>query len=707
MRIRLALVFSVACSTSVAHAADVPASGTSATPRMGIEEVVVTAERRESSLQETPIAISVFNGEFMEDSNITNVQDLGPYAPGLNYTQVSNFAQLNIRGIGLEQINLGGEPGVAFHQDGVYLARPYVNNAVFVDLERVEVVRGPQGTLYGRNATGGSLNLIPKRPTDEFEGNVSTILGDYDRVRLTTTLSGPLTSSGGIRGRLSLVTDKHDGYLENQVDGQDLEDNDTKSGRAEVDFDLTDSLDLALSADYMREDDTGPVMRVGDIGGTAPGLGGQVGDAPWEIFINGPHDQNVRDWGTSARLNWDLGSVSVMSLTAYRDTKFRLQSDLDGTDFFLVNEDLQEDAEQVSEEIQVSSNGDGRLTWIAGAYYFHEDGNLDYQFPIPLFATTIRFVAKQDTNAYALFGEVTYAVTDKLSLTAGARYSEESKRGSTQQTFFVISDVSVDDSWSATTPRFVADYQISDSMFGYLSIAKGFKSGGINTGGTSQQSAYDPEYIWNYELGLKSTLLDGRLQTNLATFYYTYDDLQVNQFAVGRTFIENAASAEGYGIEAEVTALVTDGLSLDVALAYLDAEFTKYDSLDSFRPTLGILNLDGNELPRAPNFKASVVARYEIPIGSNMLTLQGEYQHQDDEYFTPFNTNFAQGGGFDLVNARVAFAPQDARWEVALYGRNLTDDEYELTETVSGINAGTLELFGPPRTYGLEGRYKF
>ena len=223
MRIHLAFVVSVACGSSVTYAAETPASGTPAIPRLGIEEVVVTAERRESSLQETPIAISVFNDEFIEDSNITNVQDLGPYAPGLNYTQVSNFAQLNIRGIGLEQINLGGEPGVAFHQDGVYLARPYINNAVFVDLERVEVVRGPQGTLYGRNATGGSLNLIPKRPTDKFEGDVSAIYGNYNRVRLTTTLSGPLADDGSIRGRVSLVGDQHDGYLENQVDGQDLE----------------------------------------------------------------------------------------------------------------------------------------------------------------------------------------------------------------------------------------------------------------------------------------------------------------------------------------------------------------------------------------------------------------------------------------------------------------------------------------------------
>lgn len=707
MSIRVYVALWISLVSAMSAVADESQSNRKAddAPRQ-IEEVVITAERRESSLQKTPIAVAVFNDQFLEQGNITDVQNLAPFAPGLNYTQVSNFAQLNIRGIGLEQINLGGEPGVALHQDGVYIARPFVNNAVFLDVDRVEVVRGPQGTLYGRNATGGSINLVSNRPTDTFESEVSTLFGNYGRARFTGMASGPLSDDGAVRGRVALVSDQRDGYLKNHLGGSDLEDDDTYSGRGEIAFDVSDSIEVGLSGDYMRADNTGPMFRTGDIGGTAPALGGRVDGDPWKIYIDGSHDQNIHDWGTTGRVTWHGESVSLTSLTAYRDSKFRLKSDLDGTDFFLNDEDLEEKADQFSQEFQLASNGDAPLSWIVGAYYFHENGRLNYDFDIPPLATVISFHANQDTTAYALFGDATYRLTDKWSVTAGLRYSDERKDAFNQQTFFVVGTASVDDDWSAVTPRFVVSYQVNDDTLSYFSVSKGFKSGGINTGST-QSNAYDPEYIWNYELGLKSRAFDGRLQANLAAFFYQYDDLQVTQYAVGQAFIDNAAKAEGWGFEAEVTAYLTDQLSINATLAYIDTQFTNYQSLDSFRPELGVLDLDGNELPRAPNLTSSLIARYEIPMGRWILSLQGEYLHRDEQYFTAFNTDYAEGGQYDLINTRVSFAPQDGRWTFAAYGQNLTDEEYEMTETVSGINAGTLVLYGAPLTYGLEARFRF
>ena len=676
-------------------------------PRFKIEEVIVTAERRESSLQETPVTISAFGEDFLDDSSIQSVQDLGPYAPGLNFTQVSNFAQLNMRGIGLEQINLGGEPGVAFHTDGVYIARPFVNDAVFVDLARVEVLRGPQGTLYGRNATGGSINLIANAPTDEFEGTVAATIGDYRHRRISALVSGPLPSTDKIRGRLSIVSDQHDGYLTDEVSGEDVEDNQTLSARGQLDIDLSDSLSLTLVADYMKEDDSGPLFRTGKIPGTAVDLGGQVDSDPWKIFIDGPHNQNARSEGLSARLDWTGETMRVMSLTAVRNHRFTLLSDLDGTDFFLVNQDLTEEADQFSQEFQIASNDDGQLQWLLGAYYFQEDGELDYRFTIPPLATVISFDADQETHAYALFGQISYAVNDKLKLTIGLRHSDEKKKGSTIQTFFVTGNVSVDQDWTALTPRFVLDYKINDDIFVYASAARGFKTGGINTG-SLQTAAYDPEYIWNYEVGSKMSLFENRVQANLAAFYYKYDDLQVTQFDVGQTFIENAASARGQGFEAEITALITERFTIITSLAYLDTEFTRYDTLDTFRPTLGVLNLEGNELPRAPRLGTSLIGRYDLPLtGGGSISFQAEYLHQDDQYFTPFNTDYAEGGEYDLINARISFLSADEHWTFAAFVRNATNEEYELTTTVSGINAGTLVLFGAPRTIGIEGRYRF
>ena len=671
-----------------------------------IEEVIVTAERRESTLLQTPVALSVFNEEFLDQSTVRSIQDVAPYSPGFSYTQVSNFPQLNMRGIGLEQINMGGEPGVAFHVDGVYQARPYVNEAVFVDLARVEVLRGPQGTLYGRNATGGSVNLIANAPASEPEGQVGLLFGNHNRVRASAVASGPLGNATR-RGRFSVVSDQRDGYLDNELNGSDVEDAQSVSVRGALEFDLASNLMLQIAADHMVTDDTGPLFRVGDIGGTAPALGGRVADDPWKIFADGPSDHHIRSSGGSVRLEWALEGMTVMSLSAFRRSSFDLRSDLDGTDFTLVNEDLHEDASQFSQELQLASANDAGLRWLVGAYFFHEDADLDYAFDIPILGTQILFLSEQETTAYALFGELSIDLSDRLTLTAGLRFSNDDKDGSTQQTFFVVGNVDVDDSWKAWTPRIVLDFTVTDDTFLYASAARGFKAGGINTG-SLQASAYDPEFIWNYELGVKSRAFGNRLQTNVAAFYYEYDDLQVNQFDVGQTFIENAAQATGRGLEVEATALFGTRLSVNLGMAYLDTEFTDYLALDTFRPALGVLDLDGNSLPRAPEFSASLVVQYDVPLASGAtISNRLEYLLQDDVYFTGFNTSFAEGGGYDLLNARIAYGAVSGRWEVAVFGKNLTDEAYEIAATVSGINAGTLELFGAPRTYGLEMRYRF
>ena len=520
-------------------------------------------------------------------------------------------------------------------------------------------------------------------------------------------LSGPLTSSGSVRGRISFSADQHDGYLLNLSNNQRLDDSKARSVRGQLAFDLSESATLLLSGDYSRDTGTGPVFQPGSIAGTAAAFGGRLDPSPRRLYADGPFDQAIRAWGLGAKLVVDAGAVKITSITGYRDNKFDLQSDLDGTDFFLVNENIGESAKQFSQEIQLASNGDGPFQWLVGGYYFRENGTLDYKFPIPLFATTISFDAVQKTRAFAAFGQASYALSDKLKFTAGLRWSRDKKSGSTIQDLFGIRSVSLRDSWAALTPRFVFEYQANSRTLLYASAARGFKGGGINTGSV-QVNAYNPEYIWNYEIGLKSRFLDNRLQTNVAAFYYTYSDLQVIQFAVGQTFIQNAASAHGKGIEAEITALPADNLSINLSFAYLDASFTKYSSLDSFRPALGVLDLKGNQLPRSAKFTSNVSAQYSVPLSNDSkVTLRGEYSHRSKMYFTSFNTSFAQGGDFDLFNARIAYVAKDGRWEAAIFGKNLTDNTYEQAITVSGINAGTIVLYAPPRTYGMELRFRF
>jgi iron complex outermembrane recepter protein len=670
--------------------------------RPKVETIIVTAQRRESALQITPIAITALSANALERRSVDDVQGLATVATGLTYNKVSNFVQLSIRGISLEQINLGGEPGVAFHIDGVPIARPFAADAILSDLSRVEVLRGPQGTLYGRNATGGSVNLISNQPSRDFSASVTALVGDYNRRRGEVVLNGPLSASGGVQGRLSLVADSRDGYITNLNDGRDLDDGGTISGRGSLGFDISPQTRLVVSADVTRTRDTGPIFDVGSIPGTAPALGGRVTADPRTIRIDGPADNDFDASGVSARLTHDTDAVTVTGLVAWRDTSFRLRSDLDGTDFFLINEDLRESATQWSGELQIASKGAGKLEWMVGLFAFQEEGTLNYAFPIPLFGTTITFDASQDTSAYAVFGQASYAFTEKLRGTLGLRYSYEEKSGRTRQVLFVPNAVSLSDSWTAFTPKFGLDYQFNDDVFGYVSIARGFKAGGLNT--TSLQvDAYDPEFIWSGEVGLKTRGLDGRLQANLAVFYYEYSDLQVNQFAVGQSFIANAAAATGKGAEIEVIGRPGEGWTLEASVALLDATFSDFKTVDTFRPTLGTLNLEGNELPRAPGASVNLAVQRDIDFaGGAQLSLRVDYAHKSKFFFTPFNTDYAQSPASDVVNARVSWTSPDKAWRAALFGRNLTDEVIPQTVTVSGINAGTIVLYAPPRTWGFE-----
>lgn len=707
---RTALSFAMVLGAVPAFAQDAPkpaASAPSPAKATEVERVVITAERRETALQKTPISVTAVTEKGLEERTVTDAQSLATVVPGLSYNKVSNFVQLSIRGISLEQINLGGEPGVALHLDGVYLARPFVGDAVFDDLARVEVLRGPQGTLYGRNATGGSVNLIPNQPSADFAGRIGFTVGDYGRFRAAGMLNGALNDSGSVQGRISLVTDRRDGYVENLLDGRDVDDQSVYSGRAAVGVDLSDTARFVLSFDYAREDDAGPIFDVGSIAGTAPALGGRVTADKRTLFIDGPASNEITSWGVTGRLTWDIGAATLTSISAYRDSEFNLNSDLDGTDFFLINEDLNETGKQLSQELQLASNGDGALQWLLGLYAFSEEGTLAYKFPVPLFGTTITFDATQDTTALAAFGQLSYNFTDKLRGTVGLRYSHDEKEGFNTRVLFVPGSVSVEDSWSALTPRFVLDYQISDDAMVYGSVSRGFKAGGINTA-SLQTNAYKPELIWSYEAGLKSRFANGRVQTNLAAFYYEYTDLQVNQFATGFTFIDNAASATATGFEAEFVALVTENLRLDGSLVLLDATFDEFSTTDAFRPGLGVLDLSGNELARAPSFTGNIGLQYDHPFADgSVLTLRGDYAHRSSFFFTPFNTDYAESPATDVYNARIAYQTAGGDWTFAVFGKNLSDEVLLQTITVSGINGGTIELYAPPRTWGVEVRRSF
>jgi iron complex outermembrane receptor protein len=706
----------VALSAMRAAAAPPPKSG-------GIEEITVTAERRETNLQKAPLAVTALSADALQRTTSQTLEDVSRLTPNLTFNRTSNFVQLSIRGIGLSQYNLGGEPGVAVYVDGVYLARPFALDAVLNDLARVEILRGPQGTLYGRNATGGAINLISNAPTTDFEGHVGITGGNYSRLQLEGVVCGPLDDDGSIRGRISAVTDQHSGYVDNLFNGKHLDDLREQSGRAQIAADLGGNVSLVLSADYTHEHDSGPVFKPGTITpfplpGAVPGtvfpegfavlFGGRATTDPWKVYIDGPQDYRFEASGLSAKLSWDLGWATLTGLAAYRDTKFHLLGDLDGTDLHFLNEDLSESAQATSGEVQLASNGSGRLQWIFGGFAYHENGYLDYNFDVVLFGSHLIDLATQRTTSYAGFGEATYNITDALKATVGLRYSVDDKSLDESSTLFGLTGFnSTGKTWGALTPKFVLSYDIDPDKMIYVSAIRGFKSGGFNVGAL-QKTPYNPEYVWSYEVGVKSRWYDGMLQANLDAFHYDYSNLQVTQYAVGHTTITNAATAKANGVEAEVVAVPIANLSLNATLAYLDATFDKFTELDTLRPLLGVLDLHGNSLPRAPKWQADLGAEYDWQFGNGgTLMARYDFSYWSKAYYNEFNTGYASTPNYTLSNARIAYETADGHWQIAGFMKNIFNKAVLTNVTVSAVNGGTLISYAEPRTFGLQVRYNF
>ncbi|HEX2592410.1 MAG TPA: TonB-dependent receptor [Rhizomicrobium sp.] len=693
-----------------------------ATHAEGIETVTVTAERREESLQKTAVAITALDGDALARTNTQTLEDVSKLAPNLTFNRTSNFVQLTIRGIGLSQYNLGGEPGVAVYVDGVYMARPFGLDSVLNDLARVEVVRGPQGTLYGRNATGGAISLISNAPTDTFEAHVGVTVGNYGRIQAEGVLNGPLNDSGSIRGRLSLLSDHHDGYTDNLANGKGVQDLNEHSGRGQLAFDLASNVTLTLGADYTAEHDSGPIFKPGTITpfplpgavpgtvlpmGFAPAFGGQVSADPWKVYLDGPQHYVVQGSGASAKLVWEMDGMTLTALGAYRDTRFHLLGDLDGTDAPLIlNEDLRERANALSGELQLASNTDAPFQWIVGGFAYREHGYLDYLFHIGLFGTDLHDLAQQNTTSYAVFGEGSYRITDALKLTVGLRYSNDDKSlDESNEVFGVIGFNTTGKSWGALTPKFVLSYDVDDDKMLYVSATRGFKSGGFNVGAL-QKAPYNPEYVWSYEAGLKSMWADGRLRANVDVFHYDYSNLQVTQYAIGKTIITNAATAKANGVEGEFTAIPIDDLTLNATVAYLDATFDKFSGTDTFRPLLGVLNLHGNSLPRAPKWQADLGAQYDFQLGNDaVLSARYDFTYWGKEYYNEFNTGYASSPSYTLSNARISYESGDGQWLVAAYGKNLFNKAVLTNVTVSAINGGTIVSYGNPRTFGVQVKY--
>jgi iron complex outermembrane recepter protein len=708
-----------------------PQPGTS-NAEVGIEEIVVTAQKRSENMQSVPLAITALSGENLAERNITDVGDLAASVPNMTFGDFGGSARISIRGVGLDNIAPGQEGRVAYYLDGVYIARPSAILGTFYDVDRAEVLRGPQGTLYGRNATGGAINVISNAPTDDWNGYLQVGYGNYNDVTSEGAVGGPIAA--GVRFRVAYTFEDNDGYGKNVITGHDIDDARRHGVRGTVEFDLGSSGKLDLSADYYREkdDDYGNhYLGRGVPSITPPGflLGGFVPSNVRDIASDFDPINDRESYGLTARAENDLGGgVTLKSISAFRHSDSFNQVGFDGISTSLGELFYADRSRQLSQELQLTGTV-GSLNYIFGGYYFDEKvfGFDSAPFSLALFGGPNQIVqgyrvqGNIHTRAAAGFGQLDYDLTSQLTLTFGGRYSWEKHTINDESQFdlgrpyppqlpilpidgYIRQGASSTD--TAFTPKFEMQYKPAKDLMLYASASKGFKSGGFDIGGGAP--AFKPETLWDYEGGVKDTFADGRVRINAAGFYYDYRNLQVTKVVNTQLVLVNAASSVVYGAEAELTVIPIAGLQLDASPAWLHSEYKDFSTVNSNNPfNTNPVNLAGNQLDEAPKFMVHAGAEYKWPAIGGELKLRGELAYTSRIYFDAFNTPQLSRAPNTKFNSFLNFSRD--HWEGSLYVLNLTN-KTTIGSAVIGAGfegypiLGTLE---PPRTYGIKLGYHF
>ncbi len=670
--------------------------------KAGVDQIIVTAEKRAVNAQRTPISIKAFDSDALQRSVIEDLYDIGLQTPGVIVNK-EIVGKVYIRGIGTENLTVGGDPGVAVHADGAYIARTSAANFDLHDVERVEVLRGPQGTLYGRNATGGSINIISNAPTEEFYAKADFQYGSHDRFRYGGVISGPLSDK--VLARVSFVKSDRDGFAENLLTGSSLDTEDLTMGRARLRFLPNENVTFDLIGEFSIDDSKPAPFKQLEFSDLFEGMNGAF-DPPGLRFVaqESPVEEHQDQYGVTGILNWDFSDVTLTSVSSYRSIDFFAAFDGDAVDITFQNFEDANDSEQFTQEIRLASNTDGALDWIIGGYYFNDDGHQEIFIPIPGFGFDILHIADIKTNAFAAFGQASYALSPQLNVTAGLRYSTEDKEAEQFTDFGFIPPLMqpLSQDGDALTPRFAVEFTPNDNALLYASATRGFKSGGFTFNGF--QGNFDPEFVWSYEGGLKTQFAENRAQANISFFYYDYTDLQVSKLENNAGVITNAADATIWGGEFEFITRPNDFFEFNVGLSYLNAEFDEFLTEDPSNPGLGTIDLAGNNLTRSPEFTANVGAQFDAPAGSwGTASLRVDYQYQAKSFFTPFNRDLSAQEAFHLVNARLSLQDNDDAWRFAVFVKNVFDETYFLNILESGVEAGKPEGFlAPPRTWGLQ-----
>ncbi len=711
------------------------------TPLWGsvIEEVVVTAQKREQNAQDVGIAISALNGEQMEQLGYSNAQQVTAMAPGVHTVQPNGEANyaIGIRGVANSDFTTNVESPIAVYVDDVYISQMSGTGFMLFDMDRVEILKGPQGTLYGRNATGGLAHFVTKRPTDTLDGYARVTAGSENQIKLEGALGGPLSET--ISGRIAIATNDHDPYVKNRI-GKDLNDGNEQAFRAQLLFAPRDNIDLLLNVRGMDQDiDTGFFEHVTSAvpGQLTPSLVNPVlgyidndGD-PYAGAWDAPGFNDLETRGYSATLNWDFDSFTFTSITDFSTVERDYIEDSDASPVPLFNFFLTTDAEQFSQEFRLTGDTDN-MHWVAGFYYLDlaiDDSNGAETEPFidPLSDTPavsgLDNPYEMNTESYSLFGQVEIDLTERWTLIGGLRWIRDEKdheyfvnavdfipgttlRNGNPNILAALASYSGDREDDEVAGRLGLNWDVSDTTMLYFSYNRGVKSGGFNApvfplspplDYTDEVMSFDPEQLDAYEIGFKSSLSGGLVQLNGSFYYYDYSDYQAFQIVAIDTITTNA-DAESTGGELELLASPIDGLDIMLGAAYNDIDV----DLGSGTPETTSV--------QSPEWNLNALLRYEFALGEGRLALQYDAVYRSEHFFSLTGAETVRENGYTLSNASIMYTSGNGRWSVMGFVHNLTDEEYLVqTFDLSGpdVFGMTEQYYGRPRWSGVTFTYRF
>lgn len=686
-----------------------------------LQTVVVTAERRSQSLQTVPISIQAFTAEDLEKRGTASNMDLQMHVPGMVMTENMGFGQIYIRGIGSDIIATGVDNAVAVYVNGVYQSRPMGSMLNFVDVQRVEVLKGPQGTLYGRNATGGAINIVSQAPSRESEGQFDAQFGSLNSRVLRGTVSGPL-SPGMAYGRLSIGLNNDDGFVKNTLLNTNGWNNDIQTVRGAIELTPTSALNAVLNA-YSYDGKTVPMMKSLNalINPAYTAFRATWIEDPYTVMQNTPGAIQTKQSGADVKIEYDLNWARLTSITATRKDGLYLNVDLDATevDFVKIGSPARtfgqpEDSSYFSQDFTLASSKKGPLQWTALASFMNQKTDYSSGVQLPLARVVTDSIGTLTTDAMGIGGQASYAVSENIKLTAGTRYSKETKEnvGTNYVNGTVTKSQNEQTTWTAWTPKLVAEYTASKDLMLYTSATKGFKSGGYAT--VSFGPAWLPEKVTNLEAGMKSTWLGGRLLVNATAFSSKYDELQLQyttRSPVGAivTVTTNAAKATSSGFEMNFVGKPTARFEVSGGIQVLNAEFDQYITTNPLKPALGAVDQKGNPLLRAPDLTLNFGMQYTWPSAfqGKDVTLRADGYRRSKIYYTAFKDELASEELSFLGNVQLSFEPIDkAGMYGAVFIRNIGNRVYH-TDILASATGGYVGYLAPPRTIGVQIGYRY